>query len=81
MGPTHTTHEEIREHGLADGCPRCEEHAQDPFRSLDDGNLNELLIRAENDERPRSQNEGIAMNKVRDALQHEKRLARLRQLA
>ena len=40
---THTIHEDISSHGLADGCPRCAEHAEDPIRDLDRGNLRDLV--------------------------------------
>lgn len=42
---THVAHPRIIEHGLVDGCPRCEEIAADPFADLDDENLAELVAR------------------------------------
>lgn len=40
---THTYHEDSHTHGLADGCPRCEEHAEHPERNLDSRNLKRLM--------------------------------------
>lgn len=39
----HTLHPSIRDHGLADNCPSCAEHAEHPVLTLDDGNLRQLL--------------------------------------
>ena len=35
----HTIHEDSHTHGLADDCPRCAEHAEDPVSTLDGINL------------------------------------------
>lgn len=39
----HTYHEDTHTHGLADDCPRCQEHAQHPESSLDRVNIRRLL--------------------------------------
>lgn len=41
---THTPHPDSHTHGLQAGCPRCEEHAEHPERSLDDENKKRLLV-------------------------------------
>lgn len=41
---THIDHPDSHEHGLCPGCPRCEEHAAHPERSLDDENKKRLLL-------------------------------------
>jgi hypothetical protein len=41
---SHTFHDDIAEHGLADGCDRCAEHAAHPA-TLDDQNLGALWHR------------------------------------
>ena len=64
----HIAHPSIRENGLADGCPRCGEHAEYPFEGLDNGNLQVLIDRIENEARPRGTNEARAMGKVRTAI-------------
>ncbi|KKL26925.1 hypothetical protein LCGC14_2390350 [marine sediment metagenome] len=64
----HIAHPSIRENGLADGCPRCGEHAEYPFEGLDDGNLDNLINRVVDKETPRSTQEAIAMAKASDAM-------------
>lgn len=73
MSSQHTIHEDIQTHGLADGCPRCEEHAYNPWRDLDDTVLRDLVERATQANRfdlMRSDTEGIAMAKIVDAIDH-----------
>lgn len=67
---THNVHPSIREHGLADGCPRCGEHAERPFDGLDDGNMGNLIDRTVDKAflAPRSTNEAVAMAQVRNAI-------------
>lgn len=72
---THTIHEDIHTHGLADGCDRCMEHAENPLRDLDDTVVRDLMQRVINDEPPRSEHERIAMFHVKLALQQACRLA------
>jgi hypothetical protein len=73
----------IRVSGLQDGCPRCAEHAAQPFSSLDDDNLRALVnrtrgwMRDEPGQMPRSENERAAMRVVETALQQARTLARL----
>lgn len=66
----HTYHPDSHEFGLADGCPRCEEHAGHPFESLDKGNLTALLERVDGKLPARSENEAIAMNAISSILVH-----------
>ena len=44
---THAPHPDIATHGLAPGCPRCEEHAARPLTTLDLENILRLLVRRE----------------------------------
>lgn len=61
----HSFHPDMHEHGLADGCERCAEHAADPVRGLDDLNLIALVERTQawmrEAEFPRSDTERDAM--------------------
>ena len=75
----HTFHPDTHEFGLADNCPRCEEHANHPLAGLDDSNLRELLRRIEERLLNRSINEGIAMAQLRDVLVQVERLDEVRQ--
>lgn len=45
MDVVHTIHPDSHDEGLADGCPRCAQHAADPFAGLDDRNLQVLIDR------------------------------------
>lgn len=65
---SHTIHDEIETHGLADDCERCEEHAQHPLRTLDTPNLRALMERVEQKQEGRSENEKTAMANVRAAM-------------
>jgi hypothetical protein len=65
----HDAHPSIATDGLADGCPRCEEMADDPVFTLDDTNLENLVRRTKKwmdwgEERPRSTNELKAMRQI-----------------
>lgn len=73
----HNVHPSIRENGLADGCPRCAEHAERPFDGLDDGNLENLMDRIVDKSDSRSTNEAMAMGKVADAVVKATTLLRL----
>lgn len=64
----HIFHPDTHEHGLFDGCPRCEEHAQDPLLSLDTRNLVLLAERVRNGESARSENERLAMERIERAI-------------
>lgn len=57
----HTFHPDSHEHGLADDCPRCAEHAAHPRQSLDLANLRALSDRIIRQLPPRSENEATAM--------------------
>lgn len=70
---SHTFHPPTIDAGLADGCPRCDEHAAHPLESLDSANLRQLWDRMigleyQDDDacRPRSENEGRAMRVLYD---------------
>ena len=39
----HTVHPDSHTHGLADDCPRCAEHAEDPVSTLDGDNLRRIV--------------------------------------
>jgi hypothetical protein len=39
----HNVHPDTHTHGLADDCPRCAEHAENPIRSLDHENLRRIM--------------------------------------
>lgn len=73
---THSPHPSIAENGLADDCERCREHAREPFMGLDDGNMEDLVVRTLERSEPRSTNEDIAMGKVRDGINVASRLFR-----
>lgn len=76
MSTTHTIHEDISSHGLAPGCPRCAEHAENPVRDLDLENLRALVNLAVNrDIRARSETEAIAAAKVLTAMEQFGRIA------
>jgi hypothetical protein len=68
----HTQHPDSHEHGLADGCPRCAEHAVDPVASLDDQNFDLLVGRTvlwmQDQEFPRSDTEKAAMRVIESHL-------------
>ena len=67
---THTIHEDIQSHGLADGCPRCEEHAEHPVRDLDRDNLRDLIsLAVDNSIQPRSNCEARAVANVKTAME------------
>jgi hypothetical protein len=74
---THTVHPDVHEHGLADGCDRCGEHAQNPLTSLDEGTLRALLQRVVNRDGYRSENERVAILNMTRALQQAASLAEL----
>ncbi|KKM88667.1 hypothetical protein LCGC14_1256380 [marine sediment metagenome] len=65
---THSDHPSIRDNGLADGCPRCKEHAEYPFEGLDDGNLESLIDRLASRADSRSVNEDNAMRVISKAV-------------
>jgi hypothetical protein len=74
---THTFHPDTYEHGLADGCPRCDEHAAHPLESLDSRNLRALIDRVLAHASARSDNEAKAMNIIRDAGRRWERIHRV----
>lgn len=71
---THTLHPDSHENGLADDCPRCDEHARYPFDGLDNSNLLALADRLAKNQSARSINEAVAMNAIRTALWHAEKL-------
>lgn len=69
----HNNHENMPETAvLADDCPRCEEHARDPFKALDDSHLGRLVVMdrefLRNPIRPATTNDWIAMTKIREVI-------------
>ena len=73
----HTDHPDIKSHGLADGCPRCAEHAARPFDGLDNTNLGALVTRVLYlGSRARSGAEGEALRQVEEAIAIAERLVR-----
>jgi hypothetical protein len=72
----HTIHDDIRDVGLVDGCPRCEEHAEHPIRDLDLANLRRLIeLACDRSIRPRSQAEGVAAANVLTAMERFGKIA------
>ncbi len=45
MSGQHTPHPDPHTHGLADDCPRCAEHAENPWYTLDQRNLRAIVDR------------------------------------
>lgn len=74
---THTVHQDIHSHGLADGCPRCEEHSHNPLATLDDKVITNLLRRVASGEPGRSDNEDTAMLNIKQVLDGTAALGRL----
>lgn len=80
---THGPHDDVHTHGLADGCPRCDEQAAQPFETLDDTVLGNLVDRTRlwqvNDLAgdPRSENERKAMRVVEVAMLYRLQLDKL----
>lgn len=62
----HSYHPDTHTHGLQDDCERCDEHAEHPEASLDRMNLALLRDRIEHDLPPRSNNERLAMEHLRE---------------
>ena len=77
----HTFHPDSHEHGLADDCPRCAEHAEHPFESLDRLNLAALATRTiawmRDEEFPRSVTETKAMRYMERAIREARALDNL----
>ena len=61
---SHSLHPDSHAHGLADGCPRCDEHAKDPLAGLDNENIGVLAKRIALGWTPRSTNERKAMENL-----------------
>lgn len=84
---THSLHNPVHTSGLADGCPRCDEIAAQPFDALDDDNLAQLIARTRAwlDDDPeavaRSNNEHRAMRVIEKALVCKRVLDRLDEAA
>lgn len=73
---THNHFTSIRELGLADHCPRCDEHAERPFDGLDDDNMEALVDRIADVLDPRSKNEAIAMYRITTVISKANKLYR-----
>lgn len=65
---SHTVHPDSHVAGLADGCPRCAEHAKDPLVTLDDLNIRDLVTRAVDETPARSETEALAIREVERVL-------------
>lgn len=74
---THTLHPDTHEHGLADSCERCAEHAEHPLASLDIENQRNLLQRINMEWAPRSENEARAMSNLERTMRESGRLSLL----
>lgn len=75
----HTIHPDSHEHGLADDCPRCAEHAEHPIQSLDHENLGRIMALAVTDDRlsvPATYTDQVAAARVLTALEHAGALRR-----
>lgn len=73
---SHGPHPPTHEHGLADGCERCAEHAERPLDALDDVNLGHLIDRVLDGSDDRSDVERTARIGVEQALRAGQKLAR-----
>ena len=72
---SHIYHPDSLEVGLVDGCPRCEEHAEHPFESLDNEHLVQLFNRVmANPRSGRTQNEQQAMNVIDEHIRRSRTL-------
>lgn len=75
----HSPHQDSHVHGLADGCPRCDEHANNPIPSLDSANLARLIEIAVAEDRIAlcsSVNDMVATAQILTVLERVGRLAR-----
>jgi hypothetical protein len=59
----------VGQYGLADGCPRCAEHAEHPLLSLDRRVLASLIDRVRQGRPAFSENDAVALGKVRDIIE------------
>lgn len=74
----HSLHPDSHEHGLADDCPRCAEHAEHPIRTLDRENLRRIMALAISDNRLAGEatyTDQVAAAKVLTALEQAGQLA------
>ena len=65
----HSIHPDSQIHGLADGCPRCDEHAEEPLQGLDNESIGALVHRLATGRLARSENERKAMANLARAIQ------------
>lgn len=73
----HSMHGDIHEIGLQDNCPACEEHAQQPWRNLDNEMLSQLIrqnyhyryLKEYDKYAPRSDVEAIAMTNITNIME------------
>lgn len=73
----HGAHPDIHTNGLADQCLRCDQHAVDPFASLDEDVLRALALRLRDGEPARSDNERRAMDVLHRAMRDSEFVHRL----
>lgn len=72
----HSFHPDTHEHGLADDCPRCAEHAAHPIQSLDHENLRRIMELALDQGRAATYHDQVAAAQVLTALERAGHLAR-----
>lgn len=74
----HSPHPDTHTHGLADDCPRCAEHADNPVLSLDQSNLARIMALALNPDRldEATYTDNVAAAKVLTDMEHAGHLAR-----
>jgi hypothetical protein len=73
----HSYHPGILEHGLADGCERCQAIAANPVDLLDDACLLELASRVHHHHHARSSAEAAAMSRIEDIIRRHAHLRRI----
>lgn len=80
---SHSIHRDIHEHGLQDNCPECHDHAMEPWYTLDETMLSNLIHRnffyrwgykvdaslRREDYEPRSDTEALAMANITNVME------------
>lgn len=70
----HSVHPDIPGAVLFDDCERCREHADNPFDSLDDGNLTKLALAVKRDTDAVTNNDRLARYNIYHVIQKYHRL-------
>lgn len=65
----HSPHPDSHVYGLADDCPRCEEHAIDPVSGLDSENLTRIIRMAVGEEEPLTYHDAVARVSILNMLE------------